>query len=766
MEPAVHKSGAVGAPPDPAAPKLLVERFADGGIVCLKFGGTIDESFEGKKLGASLQCDTLVLDLGGVKKISSFGIREWVDFIVAAGKQARQLVLIECAPKVVDQLNMVANFAGGGRVFSFYAPFRCDYCDSEHRVLLQVDRDHEVIKAMKLAERPCPSCKEGMYFDDDGATFFSFMVQQEKFALEPEIAIFLASKLDYQVAEGARKLRIDKVIEGRVTYLRLAGDLDRAFPRDKLAEGLEGTLIIDVSAVGKIEPAGAAEWRSFVAAITPGVEQLYLFGVQPTFLDKLCSAQDLGKKAQVLSFALPYTCATCATSSAHALDVAAHHDVLKFATAPELRCATCKGAMKCTATETSMAILATLPKPSPSPELVKSLGMLRERALAPSKQKKAAAAGAVAAPAGPVAAPRSSTLTKVVFALVLVLLALGGVVAYRMLAGGAKGDRGLFGAGIEGVVVERAPAQRPAWVVPDKLSLGASEAKLDAEKSLVGVGVSSLATSQQDAEDEAQEAAIDAIAAELARKENDAAWFGVVPPIYESARNAKLAALARDPSSTQARKDVREARQVTAYRLKMDGYVPAITGSYREVYDTNEGRRFVAFVQLAMTSDVIDKLTAHYKMQTKALGGTFVPMFPLIGWRYPIDHGTVVFALEPGPLKDIGLADRYIIMTIDGRDPAGIQSFAKIATDTYARLQDKGGQLRMEVQAGDGGKREFTAEIKGTQVVPVDAPPATKQPHGNGGSGGSAPPNPGTGGVNVWDKYGGNKGSGRDDPTQ
>jgi hypothetical protein len=304
---------------------------------------------------------------------------------------------------------------------------------------------------------------------------------------------------------------------------------------------------------------------------------------------------------------------------------------------------------------------------------------------------------------------------------------------------------------------------RPDWVVPDKLSLGASEAKLGPDKSLVGVGVSSLASSQQDAEDEAQEGAIDAIAAELARKENDAAWFGVVPPIYESARNAKLAALARDPSSTQARKDVREARQVTAYRLRMDGYVPVIIGSYREVYDTNEGRRFVAFVQLAMTNEVIDKLTTHYKTQAKALGGTFVPMFPLIGWRYPIDHGTVVFALDAGPFKDIGLADRYIIMTIDGRDPAGIDSFAKIATDTYQRLQDKGGQLRMEVQAGDGGKREFTAEIKGTQTIPIETPVGPKHPPS--GSGGGTH-DPGTGGVNVWDKYGGNKGSGRDDPTQ
>src|SRR6185295_7060807 len=131
---------------------------------------------------------------------------------------------------------------------------------------------NEVIKSMKLAERPCLSCKEGMYFDDDGSTFFSYIVGQEKFQLDPEVAIFLASKLDYAVADGARKLRVDKVIEGRTTYLRLAGDLDRAFPREKLAEGLEGTVIVDVSAIGKIEPAGAAEWRSFIQMITPGVE--------------------------------------------------------------------------------------------------------------------------------------------------------------------------------------------------------------------------------------------------------------------------------------------------------------------------------------------------------------------------------------------------------------------------------------------------------------------------------------------------------------
>ena len=162
-----------------AEPKLSIEKFADGPITLLKFSGTIDEAFDGKKLANSVDSEALVLDLGGVKKISSFGIREWVDFITAVGVRAKQIVLIECSPKVVDQLNMVANFAGSGRVFSFYAPFRCDYCDSEHRVLLDVAKDFESIKTQKLAERPCPTCREAMYFDDDGSTYFSYVLDRK-----------------------------------------------------------------------------------------------------------------------------------------------------------------------------------------------------------------------------------------------------------------------------------------------------------------------------------------------------------------------------------------------------------------------------------------------------------------------------------------------------------------------------------------------------------------------------------------------------------
>jgi len=39
-------------------------------------------------------------------------------------------------------------------------------------------------------------------------------------------------------------------------------------------------------------------------------------------------------QGQVVTVLMPYTCAGCGTTSAHNVDVAAHYDVLKFATAP------------------------------------------------------------------------------------------------------------------------------------------------------------------------------------------------------------------------------------------------------------------------------------------------------------------------------------------------------------------------------------------------------------------------------------------------
>jgi anti-anti-sigma regulatory factor/DNA-directed RNA polymerase subunit RPC12/RpoP len=730
------------------APKLTIEKFADGGVACIKFVGTIDESFEGKKLGQTAAADTLVLDLGGVKKISSFGIREWIDFVTTAARHARSLILIECTPKVVDQLNMVANFAGGGRVFSFYAPFRCDYCDTEHRVLLQVDRDHELFKTQKLAERPCLSCKESMYFDEDGATFFSYVLGQERFQLEPEVEAFLASKLNYAVSDLNRKLRIDKVIEGRVTYLRLNGDLDGNFPRDKLAEGLEGTVIVDLGAIGKIEPVGAMQWRGFVQLVAPVAERVYLASAPPTFIEKLCTRDDLNPKVQLLTVLMPYTCATCGTTSAHNVDVGAHYDVLKFATAPELRCPQCKHAMQCHAGETVMTLLPTMPRPTAGPELVKSVAVLRERALIAAGPRRAARPLGTGQQA-PVQAG-SQVLVPVLIVLLAIVLAAGGFLLYQRMA--AKPAGGL------GTLTQRSAPVRPAWIAADvPAAATCSEAP---GRAISCVGVSSVSARQDDAEDEAADAAFDAAANALAVRIGNAKWKLAVPAIYGGAREAKLAAFDRDPTNTSARRDVREARHSVAQALRTTGgsAVPAApTSRYWEEYQSADGKHYLAFAQVTLGATEIARLVEGYAQPASALGATVVGMFPLIAWRYPrLERGAVIIGLASGPLQELGLAEQYVVLGIDGRDVGDAAGFAKLAGDEFATLSERGGTLRLKVQLADGAPREFASAIK--PLHPEDANvPGVKRPH---------PGTSGSGGVNVWDKFGGGKGSGRDDPTQ
>lgn len=746
---AVRPSQPKLAPPSPteqAAPKLSIEKFADAGITCLKFSGTIDEAFDGKKTARTVEGDTLVLDLGGVKKISSFGIREWVDFVSVAGKQVKQVVLIECAPKVVDQLNMVANFAGGGRVFSFYAPFRCDYCDSEQRVLLDVGKDFETIKAMKLGERPCPSCKESMYFDEDGSLYFSFMIAQGPFELDPAVVDFLSAKLDYRIGVLDAKLKIDKAIDGRLTYLRLTGDLNNSFPREKLAEGLEGTVIVDLAGVQRVEPAGAAEWRSFVTTVTPLVEQMFLVGVQPAFLEKLCGKDDLGAKTLVTTFTLPYACGSCGTTSAQQIDVAEHHAVLKFATGPELRCPSCKAAMHCTAGEALMTVLPGLPKPVIAKEVALKIAEFRAR-----KLEKKMSTGIAAAHRPQTELAARSKLVPILLGAVLLVGGAAGVLAYQKM--GKTQEPGPYGFG---PIVQASAMTKPAWI-PQGATPGAATCSHEADKGISCTGVSLGLASQAEAEDEASDAAYEALAYELAGAGVPNDWLtGVAPTILET-RSATLAAFGRDPLSTQARRDLHEGRHAVA---RVIGKVaPPLAARYWQGFDTRDGKKYVAFANVRIASADLDKLRAEYRQESHALGATVVDYYPELGWRFgKLEHGAIVTRLEHGPLQDLGLAEHYVVLAVDGRDIVDAASFAKIVQEEYDGLTERGGALRLLVQTDNGDPREFSTTIEG---VHIDTPtPPTGHGHGGHGTTNS------TGGVNIWDRVGGGRGSGRDDPTQ
>jgi anti-anti-sigma regulatory factor len=442
-----------------AGAKLKIAKIVEGDIMCLRFIGTIDEDFNGVEVAEQAK-GTLILDLGEVRRISSFGIREWVDFIKAAEQKSHSIYFIECSPKILDQFNMVANFGGSGKILSFYAPYRCDYCDDDRRRLVQVDESYELIQNLTLPEVPCDSCGNPEYFDEDAAAFFIYLQTQEQVEADAAVANFLADKLDYRVSDAARRLRVDKMVDKEGTFIRLAGDIDINFPREKLAEGLEGDVVIDLSAVGRVDDEGAREWIDFVQSVPEDMAHLYLRDCQPGFVEKAFTQEALAGKVEVISFFMPFKCPSCATTTAQPVDAAEHYDVLKFATSPEFECSECHTMAPSIASEEFLACLGNLISPTASRELLEFADEAHEKLLKPAS---AAAAPALALPVA-VAPAAGKTMGLAFIAAVLgSLLVVGGLGfwAYKQYLQDKKPKPVIFDEG--GRFKSESPKGKPQW---------------------------------------------------------------------------------------------------------------------------------------------------------------------------------------------------------------------------------------------------------------------------------------------------------------
>jgi anti-anti-sigma regulatory factor len=705
--------------------KLRVEKLSDGPITGVKLAGTIDEQFEGKRLADSLPRGvTVVLDLAEIERISSFGIREWVDFIAALGQKAASLWFVECAPKVVDQFNMVANFGGAGHLVSFYAPYRCDYCDDDRRRLVVVADDKEALKAGKLPERVCETCGNAEYFDEDPLTFFSFLQTHPAVEPPPEVAAFLAKRLNYAVADGVRKLKIEKQIEGRATYLRLTGDLDSAFPTKKLAEGLEGDVIFDLAGVGKIDPAGAAEWRSLMGQIAAPVERIVLVGCPAGFVERLTKVEDLAQKGIVLSFTMPYSCAACRSTTAREIDVSSCYDILKFATAPELRCLDCKGPLQCAASEALLAHLPTLPRPDVPPELKQQLKKFQEQALA---QRLGARGGPQ--PTGPLVLPTAQVAPAGGFSWTTALVTVGIVV---LLAGAVLVARTMIGHGPESERLEASQPARPAWVErtffrePDRLLF---------------VGRSTLVGDKADGFAEAEDGALEEAANQLSLSMRDPLWIDNVRAQFEAFRvkaigDLEKAGVAGDASELErARRQVREGRRRVADSLRKTsgGLWPAARSDlYWEKLKTRDGVKYAVSILYAVPKQSFERLAEGYGARETAMGATAVGYFPSLGWRYDVAEGAVVLQVaNDSPLRFAGIQEGDLVLSGMDRVVHDARSWKRVLEEETAALAKAGGTLVLKVKRGDAPAIDTRLRIAAGGAASADPSSRLKQTRGS-----------------------------------
>src|SRR5207245_1753613 len=86
---------------------------APSGGTVVRVSGTVDETFDRVAFVSGLT-GSVILDMDGVLRITSFGVREWI--LAMRTLPADYLGFVNVRPAIVCQFNMVQGFAGRGQL--------------------------------------------------------------------------------------------------------------------------------------------------------------------------------------------------------------------------------------------------------------------------------------------------------------------------------------------------------------------------------------------------------------------------------------------------------------------------------------------------------------------------------------------------------------------------------------------------------------------------------------------------------------------------
>lgn len=140
--------------------------------------GTIDEHAGLAAVGSQVRGPLVVVDLAAIARINSVGVRDWMNWLKSLAEGGRRVVLVDCSPAMMDQVNLVRNFTQGAWVDSFLAPYFCDRCDLERDERL----DPVALRRDGASEAPTITCGKpacGLSFDDVEEGYFAFLEDRE-----------------------------------------------------------------------------------------------------------------------------------------------------------------------------------------------------------------------------------------------------------------------------------------------------------------------------------------------------------------------------------------------------------------------------------------------------------------------------------------------------------------------------------------------------------------------------------------------------------
>lgn len=304
-------------------------------LTVVRFEGRIDERFSGRELGSALS-GSLVLDLAGVERITSYGVRAWLEMLEAIPTDA-EVHLYRCSEAVVAQLASSSAFAGRARVVSFVVPVVCDDCGATSQLAIDVERSRDVLLDGRTPERPCERCGGRPRLDDD-PSILGFVRKHAGSPLPARVRT-VVDELDVRHESGIGDV-LEKIVTADETRIVVRRAPRRALRLGRALDGVEGKLVIDFRGMPTMDGATSAAVLAALRGLDDEVTAIDLREV-PEALARVAVQAHPSARMRVLTVVTEGYCGSCCASRLGRVDGASYARALASSTPPAAECRRC-----------------------------------------------------------------------------------------------------------------------------------------------------------------------------------------------------------------------------------------------------------------------------------------------------------------------------------------------------------------------------------------------------------------------------------------
>jgi serine/threonine protein kinase len=274
------------------------------GASLLRLGGAIDEFFDRDRLLEAAAVGTVIMDMGGITKVTSAGLRAWIDAV--SRPLPGELFFVNCPPAVTAQFNMVQGFHGSGHLLSFYLPYLCPACDHAHEVLIDVARQFEVVRERCPPVVACPACQTPMTFDDAPESYFKHAATAGPVKVPPLVDAVLTDTAPGYLPSA----QIEKDFDEERTVLWFSGALDGNINLKRVTDGIDRDVLVVFDDLEVVSEQGAQQFASLTARTDLA---LTVARVPTVMLAQAATSPTLFGRAEVVSLKLVQHCGECQT---------------------------------------------------------------------------------------------------------------------------------------------------------------------------------------------------------------------------------------------------------------------------------------------------------------------------------------------------------------------------------------------------------------------------------------------------------------------